>query len=345
MTSIYSNKGLTGLTNLGNTCYINSCMQILSNIHKFNEYINLFLENTKTNPDDINILFLREWNDLRELMWKKNVVVSPVRFIKVIQIISKMKNQDMFTAYEQNDVTEFLYFLLECFHQGMKSYETPLKEAFINTLKNKSSESYTKSVMQTLKDDFSFINVSFQGIFLYEMVDRKTRKKMSRRFEPFRMLDLTLTSTDLEECIQNYFENEELNEENGNQYFDDTRNIKVDAYKKIKVYYLPNVLFIHLKRWNNQMRKNQRIIHYPTESLDLTSYVTKEMKTNNETYKYDLQGIINHSGNIYGGHYTSVNKNENGKWYHFNDCVIKEIQEKHIKSNKNYVLVYKMQSL
>ena len=57
---------------------------------------------------------------------------------------------------------------------------------------------------------------------------------MSRRFEPFRMLDLTLTSTDLEECIQNYFENEEFNEENGNQYFDDTRNMKVDAYKKIK---------------------------------------------------------------------------------------------------------------
>ena len=71
MDSIYSNKGLTGLTNLGNTCYINSCMQILSNIHNFNEYITLFLENTKTNPDDINILFLREWNDLRELMWKK----------------------------------------------------------------------------------------------------------------------------------------------------------------------------------------------------------------------------------------------------------------------------------
>ena len=46
-----------------------------------------------------------------------------------------MKNQDMFTAYEQNDVTEFLYFLLECFHQGMKSYETPLKEAFFKLLK------------------------------------------------------------------------------------------------------------------------------------------------------------------------------------------------------------------
>ena len=39
--SDYSGRGLTGLCNLGNTCYINSCMQILSNIHELNEYLNL----------------------------------------------------------------------------------------------------------------------------------------------------------------------------------------------------------------------------------------------------------------------------------------------------------------
>ena len=44
--NIYADKGLTGLTNLGNTCYINSCMQMLSNLHTFNEYIDYFLKNT-----------------------------------------------------------------------------------------------------------------------------------------------------------------------------------------------------------------------------------------------------------------------------------------------------------
>jgi Ubiquitin C-terminal hydrolase len=41
---------------------------------------------------------------------------------------------------------------------------------------------------------------------------------------------------------------------------------------------------------------------------------------------YDLYGICNHSGSVLGGHYTSFIQNANGKWYHFNDTEITEIQ-------------------
>ena len=33
--SEYENKGLTGLSNVGNTCYLNSCMQILSHTYEY----------------------------------------------------------------------------------------------------------------------------------------------------------------------------------------------------------------------------------------------------------------------------------------------------------------------
>lgn len=339
--NIYADKGLTGLTNLGNTCYINSCMQMLSNLHTFNEYIDYFLKNTTIKDNDVNILFIKEWNDLHKLMWNKNVIVSPVRFIKVIQIISKIKNQEIFSEYEQNDVTEFMYFLLECFHEGMKKYDNYLESKFYKGLINIYSESYVTNIGSVLKNDFSFINVLFQGIFLYDIIDENTKKRLSRRFEPFRMLDVTLSSVDLNECIKNYFDEEHFNSDNDNQYYDDKRDEKVDAFKRTKIYYLPNVLFIHLKRWNNQMKKNLRIIHFPEEELDLTNYVCKELRQTS-VCKYELKGIINHSGNIFGGHYTSFIKNDNNKWYHYNDCSVKEIAHKNIKSNKNYVLVYKM---
>ena len=36
-------KGLTGLANLGNTCFINSCMQVLSHTQEFNNFLLLYL--------------------------------------------------------------------------------------------------------------------------------------------------------------------------------------------------------------------------------------------------------------------------------------------------------------
>ena len=35
----YGGKGLTGLANLGNTCYLNSCMQIISHTYMFNNFL------------------------------------------------------------------------------------------------------------------------------------------------------------------------------------------------------------------------------------------------------------------------------------------------------------------
>ena len=105
-------KGYTGLSNLGNTCFLNSCMQALNHTYELNEYLDSskYLQNiNKSIPDYV---ILEEWNNLRTTMWKQNGIVSPNRFVHFVQQLAKKKNRDLFTGYAQNDLPEFLMKLM-----------------------------------------------------------------------------------------------------------------------------------------------------------------------------------------------------------------------------------------
>lgn len=336
--SKYSNKGLTGLCNLGNTCYINSCMQILSNIHELNEYIHIICSDFENNKSDIDVLFLLEWKSLYDLMWSKNVVISPNRFIKIIQIISREKNMMLFSGHDQNDVTEYLYFLLECFNNGLKKYSNTLFKKQLEYIEKNDDKKFKEYYNRIYEKNFSIIELLFSGCYKINIVEKDTNKIISSRYDNFYMIDLQLNSTDLNECLDEYFQNEEMNEENNNQYYDDNDKSYKNVYMQQKIIHKPKILIIHLKRWNNNLRKNQRIIYFDLNTLNMDKYMSHE-----KNVTYNLFGIINHSGNIFGGHYHSFIKNDNNKWYLFNDTQVSEIKESMVKTNKNYVLFYRLQ--
>ena len=39
--SKYEGKGLIGLENMGNTCFLNSCMQVLNNTYELNHFLDM----------------------------------------------------------------------------------------------------------------------------------------------------------------------------------------------------------------------------------------------------------------------------------------------------------------
>jgi ubiquitin C-terminal hydrolase len=333
----YKNKGLSGLSNLGNTCFINSCVQILSHTYELNNFLDNDSYKKKLNNKYDSILLI-EWDNLRKILWNENCVVSPGKFIKTIQRIAKLKNMEIFTGYSQNDVSEFLLFLIDCFHNSLSR---KINITVSGEPKNKTDELALKCfemIKNTYSKDYSEIWNLFYAVNISEITRLDNGKVLNTNPEPFFIINLpippNLKSPSLIDCLDYYVDGEIIE-----NYKDEETNEIISIKKRILFWSFPNILTIDLKRFNNRCQKNKIYITFPLDDLDLSKYVigykTKE-------YKYELYAVCNHSGSTLGGHYTAYVKNANGKWYHFNDTIVSEIGvNESIISAKAYVLFYR----
>jgi ubiquitin C-terminal hydrolase len=340
----YDNGGLSGLCNLGNTCYINSCIQILSQCYELHEVTNIINTNNISKDND---LILQEWKSLKDLMWSKNCVISPNRFLNAIQHISIIKDRELFSGYAQNDLPEFLIFLFDCFHEALERKVTitingksennidELATKCYEMIKNMYSSSYSEMI-----DLFFGIHVS---LIISNNDSNESSEIMSITPEPFSIINLPIphSSNSNEEfsiydCFDLYTQLEFLEGENA--WFNETTNTKENVNKCIKFWSLPNILIVDFKRFDNSNRKLNNIIKTPLLGLDLSNYV---VGYNKDKYIYELFGICNHNGECLGGHYTAYVKNSNQKWYHFNDTNVSEISESQLITSKGYCYFYR----
>jgi ubiquitin carboxyl-terminal hydrolase 8 len=333
----YENKGLSGLANLGNTCFINSCIQVLSHTYELNN----FLENEtykKKLKNKYDSALLIEWDNLRKILWNENCIVSPGKFIVTIQKVAKLKNMDIFTGYSQNDVSEFLLFLIDCFHNSLSREISITISGVPETETDKLALKCFEMVKNTYSKNYSEIWNLFYAVNVSEIMRIDNGKILSINPEPFFMIDLPIPpnnkSPSLIDCFNHYVDGEIIE-----NYLDEETNEKVNIKKKISFWSLPNILAIDLKRFNNRFQKNQIHVTFPLDNLDLSTYIIGYKK---ENFKYELYGVCNHSGGVMGGHYTSYVKNANGKWYHYNDTSVSEVGlNESIISPKAYVLFYR----
>ena len=317
--------GISGLCNLGNTCYLNSALIVLLNIDELNTYL-LSLSSFRRNADSI---LLKEWMNLYKIMINDNVIVQPTRFVDYVQSVSKHKENDLFTGFDQNDSVEFFHFLIDCFHESTKGIDAEMKfENIPKDIKKFISKRYPTKEMSIVQKVFCGFE---KADYIYG------NESVSHQFEHFFMIHIPLYQMNLgtiEECLDNYYKDEELKGDNA--YFYEKENKKVDVVRRLQIAKCPEILIIHLKRWNPlNMRKVRKKVMFDLDELDLSKYTTSS-----EDSKYKLFGIINHSGNIFGGHYYTYIK-RNKQWLCFNDENIRKIDKKQVISDKNYCLFYR----
>ncbi len=310
---IMNGTGHSGLTNLGNTCYLNAAVQILSHMDELNKYLLHVKQLNRLNDSLLTI----EWISLYKLMWSQNCIISPNRFVSKIKDLTQNKTTK-FCNLEQNDSNEYFYFMIDCIHNSLNKLDQTIK------LPKTNNSELNKEIDVYESKDCSIIHSLFTSFLSYTYINKETNLVEFTKYEPHFMIELSIPLVDnirIEDCINFTFQDELLD----TLWHDEKTNEKKQLLKKTEIAYYPNILVVHFKRWIH-MKKNKQTVHFD-----------EILKLNNESY--ELFGVINHEGNIFGGHYFSYIKKNN--WFVFNDTIVSQIDVQNIVSDKNYCLFYR----
>jgi ubiquitin C-terminal hydrolase len=340
----YQNKGLSGLANLGNSCYLNACMQIISHTYELNDFLleqdGEYKHLLKKIPESIILL---EWDKLRAMLWDSNCTIAPHGFVKTVRKVAHIKQRDLFTGYQQNDIQEFLLFIIDCFHTALaREVDMQISGTSKNETDLLAITAY-KMMQNMYKKDYSDMLKIFYGIHVSQIKPAKgSSTVLSMSAEPFSVISLSIPAIPnptLFDCLDLYCNSETLAGEEA--WYNEVTGKKETVERNIIFWSLPTIMIIDLKRSKVDNRKIHTLVDIPKQHVDFSPYVKGY---NAQSYIYDLYGVCNHSGGGgAGGHYFAYIKNANGKWYSFNDTMVNEIEENQVISAMSYCLFYRKQ--
>lgn len=420
--NIYVSLSVTGLRNLGNTCYINSMLQCMFATRalrdlfvssSFEKYMNKNIEVASNISKSFSILF-------KKMYLNGGCSVVPTGFLKMCNRL----RPDLRIPDDQQDTQEFLMLMLDRLHDELSNQETVINDypdlLLYDAEKLKVQQDEYKAWFENIniKNGLSPIDHIFQGQ-IENSLNCQRCGFSSYNYSSFYVLSLAIPKPSsatfsrskrvkLEDCLNMFTSDEILSGENAwncpkcgsssqqssdeaisqREYSSDTvedlkhnrksrlfmlpkkysrsnrslspfrkhsshkypsdkwKSKKLVTLKSTNFITMPPVLVIHLSRFYYDMsKKNETIVTYPL--------VLNIVLKNDETAKYRLYAIVNHSGNLSGGHYTTlVNKErehnlgkDRQKWYYFDDEVVKEeknhgnIDEGIIKVSSSHVYV------
>ncbi|XP_041949811.1 ubiquitin carboxyl-terminal hydrolase 32-like isoform X1 [Alosa sapidissima] len=183
-------KGATGLSNLGNTCFMNSSIQCVSNTKPLTEYFTSgrhLYELNRTNPIGMRGHMAKCYGDLMQELWSgTQKSIAPLKLRWTIA-----KYAPRFNGFQQQDSQELLAFLLDGLHEDLnRVHDKPYVE-----LKDSDGrpdwEVASEAWENHLRRNRSIVVDLFHGQ-LRSQVKCKTCGHVSARFDPFNFLSLPL---------------------------------------------------------------------------------------------------------------------------------------------------------
>jgi len=244
---------MKGLDNIGNTCYLNSGLQMLI---QNKDLCKLIL--TYSNKSDILKKisnFILEYNN------DSNTSINPIQIKKIVE-----KKQNIFIGSHQHDSTEFIIYLLDIIDEEIKNIDKeskgiePLFSIDINV-----------RIKCKIRECLTIYNHNEKNNFL--------------------LLDINLECSSLDDAYRAFKSSEKLDLDN--KYFCEKCKDKRISSKRNEIINWPLHLFIWLKRYsqdkNNNIKKNNSELDIPLlwrHDLELHGAVIHHGSLNGGHYIY-----------------------------------------------------------
>lgn len=185
--------GTQGLANLGNTCYMNASIQVLSNMPSVADYFvskKYELEINHSNVLGMNGEVATQFGKLLKQIWNDNPstwgLIAPLAFKNTCS-----KHNEQFVGFRQQDAQEFLAFLLDGLHEDLnRILQKPIPPE-IETEGRTDSDIAAEALKNYLSRNQSIITDLFVGQFRSVTCCNSCNNK-STKFEPFRYVNLPL---------------------------------------------------------------------------------------------------------------------------------------------------------
>ncbi|KAG2660759.1 ubiquitin carboxyl-terminal hydrolase 17-like protein B isoform X2 [Panicum virgatum] len=304
-----------GLSNMGNTCFLNATLQCITHT------VPLFLKLRSTdhstpcshNKDGFcSFCALKEHVD--ESIRRSGSIIMPAKFRDNLRKLSSD-----FRPGQQEDAHEFLRCLLDNLHR-----------CTLDPMSKGKSSSF---------DEESIVKEIFGGQLKSQLSCCECGHS-SETFEPFLDLSLEIDQVDcLEDALESFTKVEWIGDSE-DKLTCERCNAQVCKNKQLTLHRAPDVIAFHLKRFttlDNSVEKIDKHVSYPLE-VDL-----KRFHSNADTageLKYDLYGVVVHSGLPNYGHYVCSIRSSPSTWYLMNDSHVDPITDASELDQEAYILFY-----
>ncbi|KAM0917067.1 hypothetical protein ACQ4PT_009801 [Festuca glaucescens] len=308
-----------GLRNMGNTCFLNATLQCITHTVPLFKKLRCTDHSTPCSYDEDGFCsFCALKGHMEELVRRSGSVLVPAKFK---DNLSKLSSD--FRPGQQEDAHEFLRCLLDNLHKC--------------TLDPKSKGNPSSF------DEESIVKQVFGGRLKSQLTCCDCGH-CSETFEPFLDLSLEIDQVDdLVAALESFTKVEQVGDAE-NKLTCESCNVQVCKDKRLVLDKAPDVVAFQLKRFttlDNSIEKIDKHVAYPSE-LDLEPFHSNPDK---EDLKYDLYGVVEHSGLPNYGHYVCAIRSSPSSWHLMNDSLVDSITETSALRQEAYILFYVRQGM